>query len=356
MAIFVGVDVGGTTSTVAIGHSDRRVLKISNQFPTRSEDGPVATVGDIVAQILVALIDLKASPSEVTSISLATPGPATADGILLTTPNLDARMWDRCPIRQRLQDAFSKHAANVPVAYIGDGQAAALGEFAVRTGSIVWNHSPLLDKRDTFHSLFMVVVGTGLGGGEVRDGQTVRGSQGRAGHAGHLMLPMEAFRHEHDRQLKVGNAFCTAESAVSFTSLTHQLSYRLKLDAWKLHPLNELGGSDKDKAKQLREYASAGDPLTLELLDDQAKALGMTLLMINYIGDYDRLVIGGGVCEMADAVRKRYLKNVEKAYFDHALDGFRTAANFSFSACGDSASVIGSLCHAYDATSQCKTG
>ncbi len=347
MSLYVGVDVGGTTSTVAVGDSERRVLAISDQFATRSEDGPDATIHDIVAAILRELSSLGATGNDVTAISLATPGPATADGVLLKTPNLNALLWNQVRIRERLELAFAKHVDGVPVTYIGDGQAAALGEFAVRTGQIDWPDCPTPQKHDSFDSLFMVAVGTGLGGGEVRDGCTVRGCQGRAGHAGHLMLPVDAFRHDHDRQLKVGNAFCTAESAISLTSLTHQLEYRLGLDCWKDHPLNARPGTPRDKAKQLREFASAGDALALELLDDQAKALGITLLMINYIGDYDRLVIGGGICEMADEVRGRYLANVERAYYDHALDGFRTTASFSFSVCRDSASVVGSLRHAY---------
>ncbi len=349
MTLYVGVDVGGTTTTVAVGDAGRRVLTISDQFATRSADGPVATIQDIIAAIVAQLASVNASASDVVSISLATPGPATADGVLLTSPNLDARLWNRCPIRERLQEAFNKLATDVPVSYIGDGQAAALGEFAVRTGTIHWDESPMMNQRDVFDSLFMVAVGTGLGGGEVRDGKTVRGSQGRAGHAGHLLLPADAFRYEHDRQLKVGNTFCASESAVSLTALTHQLKYRLSLEQWRDHPLNATVGSIRDKAKQLREYASAEDELALELLDDQARALGMTLLMVNYIGDYDRLVIGGGVCEMAENIRARYLKNVQQAYFDHALDGFRSFNQFSFSVCGDSASVIGSLSNAYQA-------
>ena len=356
MSLFVGVDVGGTTCTIAIGDQDSKVLCVSDQFPTRSSEGPNATIGDIVNQIVGRLEELGRSPSEVTSISLATPGPATADGVLLATPNLDTRYWNRCPIREMLETAFSAHAPGVPVSYVGDGQAAALGEYAVRTGHIHWADGPeaaqqtLRGDGAEINSLFMVAVGTGLGGGEVRDGVTVRGSQGRAGHAGHLMLPADAFRYEHDRHLKVGNAYCTVESAVSLTSLTHQLGYRLTLDQWRGHPLNQQAGTDRDKAKQLRELAAAGDELALELFDDQAKALGIALLMINYIGDYDLLVIGGGVCDLKPALRDRYIEKSTQAYHDHALDGFRSFSGFSFSVCGDQASVIGSLVHAYAAT------
>ena len=352
MSLSVGVDVGGTTCTIAVGNQESTLLSISKQFPTRSKDGPEATIADILAQIVGELERLGHSPAEVTSISLATPGPATADGILLQTPNLDPKKWNRFPVRQAVQDAFQDLSKGVPVSYIGDGQAAALGEYAVRTGKIHLPqsfrdaHSGTIVEDPSIRSMFMVAVGTGLGGGEVRDGVTVRGCKGRAGHAGHLMLPAEAFRYEHDRRLKVGNAYCTAESAISLTALTHQLGYRLTLDRWRDHPLNRQQVSDREKANQLRELAAEADPLAQQLLDDQASALGIALLMINYIGDYDLLVIGGGVCDITPQLRQRYLEVAKQAYFDHALDGFRDSANLSFSVCGDQASVIGSLVNA----------
>jgi predicted NBD/HSP70 family sugar kinase len=346
--LFVGIDVGGTTCTIAIGDSKRNVLCVSDQFPTRSPEGPDATVDDILAQVEIELVRLGKVPTDVQAISLATPGPATRDGVLLKTPNLDPALWNMCPIRQKLELAFQKRSSGVPVVYIGDGQAAASGEYAIRTGQLNWPDSPIAGSTETFDSMFMIAVGTGLGGGEVRDGKPIQGSQGRAGHAGHVLLPTDAFRYEHDRKLKVGNAYCAAESAVSLTALTHQLAYRLTLDQWSNHPLHQMQGTAKDKAKQLRELAGAGDDLALQLMDDQAAALGIVLLMVQYVGDHDHLVIGGGVCDMASQVRSRYLDNVKKSFYDHALDGFRDFTAISFSVCGDDASVLGSLAYAYD--------
>ncbi|MEN0110787.1 MAG: ROK family protein, partial [Planctomycetota bacterium] len=166
---------------------------------------------------------------------------------------------------------------------------------------------------------------------------------GRAGHVGHILLPHYAFRHEHDRQLRVGNALCAAESAISLTALTHQLGHRLTLDEWSDHPLNAADGTTKDKATRLRELAADGDALAGQLFDDQAKALGIALLSTNYLGDYDRLVIGGGVCDLAPAVRDRYRETAEASYHEHALDGFRNLDRLEFSVCGDEAPVIGAL-------------
>src|SRR5690606_17061563 len=123
---------------------------------------------------------------------------------------------------------------------------------------------------------------------------------------GHILLPHYAFRYEHDQKLLKGNAYATAESAVSLSGLAHQLEYRLGLPEWARHSLNQVEGTAREKAKQLRELVDAGDPLAQQLFDDQARALGITLLSVNYLGDYDRLVIGGGVCALSDAVRDRY--------------------------------------------------
>jgi len=353
---YIGVDVGGTTSTIAVGSPNHEVQFISPQFTTRSSEGPIATVEDIVQQILRYLTTRSADATEIAGVSLATPGPATRDGVLLKTPNLDPRLWNRCPIRKMLQTALVQHGCSVPVSYIGDGQAAALGEFAVRKHALAWPEiwqATLDGSRPDFdtanlESLFMVAVGTGLGGGEVRDGQVIRGQQGRAGHAGHIFLPYDAFRYPEEREFKVGNAVSTLESAVSLTALTHQLSHRLTLPQWADHPLHRVSGTMKDQAKQLRELAAQGDALASELFDDQARALGIGMLQVNYIGDYDLLVIGGGVCDLAPALRTRYLELAHAAYREHALDGFRNLEGFAFSICGDRSSVIGALRQAYE--------
>ena len=71
--------------------------------------------------------------------------------------------------------------------------------------------------------------------------------------------------------------------------------------------------------------------------------MGITLLNANYLGDYDLLVIGGGVCDLAPAVRDRYKRGVLDSYYRHALDGFRSDVAIEFSICGDDAPAIGAL-------------
>ncbi len=344
----IGIDVGGTTSTVAIGNRAKEVVHVSDQFASRTADGPQATILSIYDQIVAGLEKIGGSLDQVTDIALATPGPASLDGVLMNTPNFQSPLWRQFPFRAGMEEKIRQVSPTASVHYIGDGQAAALGEYSIRTGSITWDRVRGNESGDqNLSSLFLTIVGTGLGGGEVRDGVAIRGQMGRAGHAGHIFLPPYAFRYEHDQQLIVGNAKCTLESAVSLTALTHQLEYRLTLQPWRDHPLHALPGSTRDKAKQLRGLAAEGDQLALELFIDQARALGIGLLAVNYIGDFDLLVIGGGVCDLAPEIREQYRTTAEQAYQEFALDGFRKFDGLEFSVCGDESPVIGSLAHAY---------
>ncbi len=298
----------------------------------------------IVAQVIVELEKLGGTLDEAPALGLATPGPASLDGVLHMTPNLKAELWDQFPIRAELEKALRKHNSEIRVRYIGDGQAAALGEYAVRSHRFTFDKIPADSIPDEeLNSLFMVIVGTGLGGGMVIDGKPIQGLGGRAGHAGHILLPAFAFRHEHDRQLKIGNTTCCAESAVSLSALAHQIAYRLTLDEWVAGIGPAAGRGVFVDVHRLRELAADGDALALELFDEQARALGLVMHCANNLGDYDRLVIGGGVCDLAPAVRERYRKLAEEAYHQHALDGFRDLDRLEFSVCGDDAPVIGAL-------------
>ena len=348
MRYYIGVDMGGTTSTIGVGNERREVLHVTPQFETRSHEGPEAAVDAIAEQVIAAAETVGASISDVESVGLVTPGPATQDGVLLKSPNLNHPQWDRFPIRGGLERSLQEHHAPIAVHYLGDGQAAALGEYAIRRGALTSKGIEVPTTDQPISSLFMVIVGTGLGGGAVQEGRAVRGRLGRAGHAGHIMLPADVFRYPQDGQLRVGNSVSTAESAISLTGLTHQLEYRLGLESWRNHPLNSAPGTVRDKAKQLRGLAAEGDALALELFEDQARALGVALLCVNYIGDFDRLIIGGGVSDLVPAVRDRYLQLTEESYLQHALDGFQERGVIEFSICGDDAPVVGALAWVMD--------
>src|SRR5688500_6221664 len=106
MAYYIGVDVGGTTSTLAIGNDRREIVYVSEQFPTTPDKGPQCSIAAIVAAALAGVSRLGGSISEVARAAIVTPGPATMDGVLLATPNLNLELWDNYPIRAGLEHAL----------------------------------------------------------------------------------------------------------------------------------------------------------------------------------------------------------------------------------------------------------
>ena len=106
-----------------------------------------------------------------TEISVAGAGVAAQvderTGVVLHAPNLG---WTDRPFGERLEEMLG-----VPVRVLNDARAATFGEWKLGAGA---------GETD----LFYLVVGTGIGGSAVVDGQMLRGSKGAAGEVGHMTI------------------------------------------------------------------------------------------------------------------------------------------------------------------------
>jgi glucokinase len=89
-------------------------------------------------------------------------------GMFLEPHNLPH--WHYFPIRDCVAEAF-----NLPVAFANDANAASYGEFWVGSGK-------------QYHSIVLLTLGTGVGGGIVLDGRLVLGYHGTAGEIGHQVI------------------------------------------------------------------------------------------------------------------------------------------------------------------------
>ena len=111
------------------------------------------------------------------SVGLDTPGPASAAGLLSAkgSTNFVHADWAGFDIREALAKRLGK-----PVTYLNDGNAGAL-----------WGHFAIFgaNSRETSIS---VVIGTGLGGGIIIDGNVVKGRKGFGGELGHVLIPYQS--------------------------------------------------------------------------------------------------------------------------------------------------------------------
>lgn len=125
-AVFIGVDVGGTTIKVGIVDDNGRSLSKS-VVPTEVKQPPEIGMANLERCVRDAVQQSGLTMDDMHSVGLATPGTMDiAAGMLLTPGNLPA--WHGFQIRQHVQNRLQK-----PTVLQNDANAAAFGEFWVGT-------------------------------------------------------------------------------------------------------------------------------------------------------------------------------------------------------------------------------
>jgi glucokinase len=325
MAHFAGLDIGGTTVKAVLVDENSTQAGPLVEVRSHVKDGYEATF----AQLEIALDQLAAGAGiarfAIAGIGLDVPAPSS-DGVIWGRANL-AEDWVGTDIRGK----FSARVG-VPVTMTNDGNAAALGEYAVRPG----HHGGLL----------LVAPGTGLGGGLVLPGgRSYEGSNGLALEIGHISVP---FR-EDDGELPVcscGLKGCV-EAWVSLVALRRRVALELAKPEWAAHPLNQQDLSIEEKAFQLRNYAEKGDALAIHIFRQQGFILGYAIADMVRSFDPGLVVIGGGLAETS--FRDQYMGWIEEGFIDRCwpayrhspLDPNKVTTRFEWATGGDAAAAIG---------------
>ncbi len=294
--VVAGLDAGGTTINATVLDSAGRFLVSEMvESPSCVRDGPDATIEALAASLADVLRRTGATRDAVRAVGLDTPGPATADGVICSAgaTNFATPQWRGFDVRRALECRLG-----VPVVFNNDANAAALYAHHEHFGA------ELADQR----SSVSVIVGTGLGGGVVEQGQVIRGAAGMAGELGHIWLPMDGL-------LAPGQPtpMCNcgrpgdAESVASLTAIEKNL-----LPFWLTQfPGHELAAEPANvAAKRVRGYGERGDPLALKIFEQQAMAIGRLLTIAANFTDPHVYLLGGGVVEASPQFRDWFLAQV----------------------------------------------
>ena len=263
------------------------------EHPARSKEGPQVCLQQIADGLQIAVGQAGVALDDVVGVGLDTPGPASASGVLSArgSTNFVHADWAGFDIRAGLEQKLGK-----PVTYLNDGNAGALwGHFAIFGGS----------KLATSIS---AIIGTGLGGGVITEGNVVKGRVGFGGELGHVLIPYQSISGidglvPHCNCGRTGDL----ESLCSLTAIEKTfLPYFLARQ-----PDHELAGLDISKAAKLvRGLAERGDPLCREIFRVQAHALGLFFdEMINTF-DPDALIVGGGAIETSEDFQRWFVSEI----------------------------------------------
>ena len=241
-----GVDVGGTKCLAVLLDDDGTVLK-SDRVPT--PEGP---------QLASTLCDLLASLGEFDSVGVGVPGLITPQGVIRSSPNMRGAV--EIPLADQLRSMLS-----VPVTVDNDATAAAYGEWQVGAGRGATD-------------LWMVTLGTGIGGGLVSGGQVQRGAHGYAGEIGHMVV-------EIDGELcPCGLRGCWERYAPGSA-------------------LSRLAGGERGEV--VIDRVRSGDHEASAALDRFARYVAIGLVNLTNATDPDVVVIGGGVIVSGEVVMPR---------------------------------------------------
>lgn len=258
----IGVDLGGTQVRAALVDASGRLLARAAE-PTDKLGGPQAVLQQMLR--LIHQVSTGVGLASVPAIGISAPGPLDAQaGVILDIPTLPG--WVNIPIRDWVSQTLNK-----PVTLTNDGVAAAIGEWKFGAGR-------------GYSDFVYVTVSTGIGGGVISDGRVLHGRRQLAGHIGHMtILP--------------GGAFCTCgnqgcwEAQASGTALGHYARGEARHAPQSL--LAQWG--DRVGAKEVFEAAQSGDVLAKNIVDRQARLLGIGIVNLLHLYSPETVVVGGGV-------------------------------------------------------------
>jgi len=289
-----GIDLGGTKIEGVIMPSlDDTDPIVRRRLPTEADKG----YEHILLQIK-KLIDEMAEESGLkpTAIGIGTPG--ILDPILQTMKNCNTTALIGKPLKRDLEALLK-----IKVHIANDANCFALAETH-------WGVAK--QKYPEARMVFGVIMGTGVGGGIVIDGNIWNGHHGIGGEWGHNFLD------ESGGMCYCGKIGCV-ETVLSGPALE---KYYTKLTG-KYLKLKEIDAN------------RATDPAAAETIDRLHHFFGKAMSVLTNILDPDVIVIGGGVGNV-DSIYTEGLESLGKFIFNNSVD-----VKIVKPSLGDSAGVFG---------------
>ena len=299
-----GVDLGGTTVKMGLFLSSGELLH-TWEIPTRTEKGGKYILGDIADSVIETLREREISKDDVEGIGIGVPGPVGADGTVFKCVNLG---WGVFNVADRLQEL-----TGLKVKAGNDANVAALGEMWQGGGK-------------GCHSIVMITLGTGIGGGIILNGEILSGTNGAAGEVGHIPV-----WDDETEMCGCGKRGCL-EQYGSATGIVRVAKRYLKAH----DEPSILRQYDDFTAKEVCDAAKENDAIAIEILDLVGKTLGKALACISCVVNTEAFVIGGGVSRAGSVL----VDPIEKYFKEYAFHASRDT-EFKLATLGNNAGIYG---------------
>ena len=273
----LGCDVGATKVSVTVagrpGVIDDRIVDTTHRMRKPSD-----LVMEVCANIDKLLERNGLNISGCIGLGVAICGfVRSREGVIVASPNLEG--WSDTPLGDLLAGKLG-----VPVMIDNDANVGALGEF--RYGGIA-------DGRDFLY----VTLSTGIGAGIIINGRPYEGACHVAGELGHTTVIMDG------PKCNCGKNGCL-ETISSGLAVERIANDRLGREETSLKKrAAERGG--KVDAKTVFEEARKGDLLSMEIVDNACRYLGLALSNAVMLLSVPSVIIGGGMANEGEYLRKK---------------------------------------------------
>ena len=302
MSYRIGLDLGGTKVLGVMTDSDHKVIHRKKHRLSNRAD--ISAVIDQTSNVYTSLTE-QAGDEEIASVGIALPSPV--DNELGHAKHLTAFQEKELPVRDML-----KERTGVDIKLGNDVNMATLAEYKFGAGRGVL-------------SLFTFYPGTGLGGGYIYEGRLVTGFNSTAAEIGHVVIDIDG------PLCKCGRHGCL-EAIVSYHGIKTMLSEKLSSGAESVIDHTSF------RAVDIFEAWRKGDQVISELLEYQARALGIGIANVINITGVERIILGGTIYhELQDDL----LPIIEKNAVKHAIGNGMDGVNILMNELGDEAPALG---------------
>lgn len=314
---FAGIDLGGTNIKVGVVDDLGRPLSWLT-VPTEPEKGPENAAGRMGRAVHDAAAKAGLKASDLARVGLGSPGTMDLPAGRLVRP-VNLKGWDDFPLRDRV----AAHCG-LPVTFANDAGAAAYGEFWVGAGR-------------EFHSLVLFTLGTGIGCGIIVGDLSIDGEHSHGAECGHIIIDTS----ENARLCGCGRRG-HLEAYASATAVVKRI--REALDAGRPTSLRvRLDEGCRLTPKLLDREAAAGDALSLEIIAETARWLGIGIVNLMHTIDPAGVLLGGAMTfgGSTSPLGQQFLAWIREEVARRAFPLLAERTTIDFAALGGDAGYIG---------------
>lgn len=309
----IGIDLGGTNITGGLVDAKGKVIA-REKIDTKADEGKEVVLKRVASCIKTLAKDGGLDLRETVGVGLGVPGAVDpSSGTVIEAVNL---RWKDMPVAKQLTKLIE-----VPVTIDNDVNVGTWGEYRMGAAK---GHKAVLG----------VFVGTGVGGGIILNGELYTGTYGTAGEIGHTIIDTHApFGHR------------TLEQIASRTAIVNCLIAMVSANHESILP--ELAGNKwpRIRSKVLSRAMAKDDVLTIRVIGDAARAVGMSIAGVVTLLSLDCVVVGGGLTEAMD---DRWIKWIRDNFDDAVFPPICKQCKVVASKLGDDAGLIGAAMLAVD--------